>query len=620
MEHAEQEQRRLDRFWGLDFEVARLSQEADVMRREEARSAKHRQLHTKLAEQLAWAHELKEREEAEHRARARHDVQERRKYLHAVYHENGANASQTVMDYRWSTRPAVPSLQTQHGASLRPPLAPGGSTTEPVVATLLVEARPGAAPESPSVHAGGCAGGRAIDRQYFPEEDDGAPLVVPVTQSTFPTSPKASHLLSKILDASNDHLHAVVGSGGSSASSSDATDGDGGSSGRHNDLIWGHPEYGWNQLAMLEMVFRQLAAVSPFAVQVDGEAMLRLEGGPASLGAVLADAFNRLGAASRACVSYTVVGSWVKKGHWAYFSDFCAPDAAFFAAADWLNVAVNCAAHEAGVGPNKLRTNRDHCRTVEADAKLAKRQQSRLLPAGHNQSSSVSTARESGGSSVHDAVFATAWRRHLDSRQRDASLIRDVAVGDMVWCQHGNGFRWLPAVVTNITVNVNSTANGVDDGVSYDLSYMVSHDAFLAAHEDSLSAAREVAKVAAGARPVREPADADRHLTQEFCAKALHLEGGATVDGAQLAARLAAAADDLQQPSLQKTVLGSAALSSLLLGTTLTSQAGKNSVVVLDKADWRDALAYAAQSGTHGSTFLQCASSYVLDVAAFNTA
>ena len=621
MEKAEQEQRRLDRFWGLDFEVVRLSKEVRKMRDEEARSLRHRQLHDKLTLQLLWANEVKEQEDAEHRARARHDVQERRKYLDALYH--GANASQAVVDYRWSSRPAVISSHQQQ--QRQPPHEPHltfSPSAAPTVTTLLAT-RPRAAPESPSVHSGR-AGGRAIDRQYFPEDDESdgdggsdgrGPLVVAVPRSTFPASPKASQLLSKILEASND-LYA----GSSASSNSDLTADHGNGIGRHHDSIWGHPEYGWNQLAMLENVFHKITAVSPFAYSQEAEdgkeeTVLRLDGGGlSSLGAVLADAFHRLDAASRTQLSYTVLGSWAKKGSWTYFSDFFAPDAAFFTAADWLNVAATCAAHEVGVPPRKLRTNRDHCRTVETDAKRTKKQRGLV-----NQSSSEVVAPLGGG--INDALFATAWRRQVDSKRREASLTRDVSVGDMVWCQHGHGFRWLPAVVKNITTAI--SIGGA--GVAYDVSYIVSHDAFVVAHEDSLSAARDVAKVAAGVRPVREPADAEQQAALDFYAKMLHLEGTAAApsDGAQLAARLAAAADELQQQpprtSLQSMVLGSAALSALLLGTTLTSQAGTKTVVVLDKEDWGNALGHAHNASNDGGRVMECAASYVLDVAGFNT-
>ena len=100
--------------------------------------------------------------------------------------------------------------------------------------------------------------------------------------------------------------------------------------------------------------------------------------------------------------------------------------------------------------------------------------------------------------------------------------------------QHGNGYRWLPAVVT--AVHLLAVSDGDGDGadvVSYDVSYLMTHDSFIAAYEDALSMKRQIAKAAAGTsmaaskqgrtvgsasldtppRPFRESPDAERHLS-----------------------------------------------------------------------------------------------------------
>ena len=229
-----------------------------------------------------------------------------------------------------------------------------------------------------------------------------------------------------------------------------------------------------------------------------------------------------------------------------------------------------------------------------------------------------------------------------------------------VYSQHGNGCRWLPAVVTCVHSLLSGGGKGLEevaagvDVVSYDLSYLLTQEAFLAAYDDSLSTARVIAKplvartaaVAAGkdgvvgsslfldgswSSPFQEPHDPERNLSNVLfeamasSSSSHHAYASTNDSGAGLAldldAPMKAIADLVTtvsggsggheeskealsslQHRCRSAVLGSAALSSTFLGTTLaakqqrTAAGSKKSVVALDASDWRNAIVHALQS------------------------
>ena len=216
--------------------------------------------------------------------------------------------------------------------------------------------------------------------------------------------------------------------------------------------------------------------------------------------------------------------------------------------------------------------------------------------------------------------------------------------------------------MTSVHSVLSGGGQGLDDAavggdvVSYDLSYLLTQDAFRTAYEDSLSTAREIAKpmvtrtaavsgkggvVASSlfdgswSSSFREPHDPERSLSNVLyesmasSSRNNHHAYGSTGDAGldlDLEAHMKAIADDLsavaarggneeskevlsslqqQQQRCRSAVLGSAALSSAFLGTTLaakqrTAEAAaarsSNTVVALDASDWRSAIVHALQS------------------------
>lgn len=424
MEEAEMEQRRIDRFWGLDFEVSNRRKEIEFMEREELRSiTQERQLKT-LYDQSLWDHEMKEQEEVEQYAQARSKMQERKNYLKTLY--NNDNASQAIIDYRWSSRISVSSNTDATTATLRRRALMVSYAEHEGVQPL-----PGIQFESPSVHGGMITG--SLDKHFFPEHDDDQQPQDFVRDSSY-ASPKHLLILSKILESSDDLL---ANEGG------DATD-------HNDDRIWGHKDFKWEQLQILEIVFHNLVRCSENACIIDdsGEPGLQVIAGH-SIGHVLQRAYQRLDVQTQRMVSYTVFGSWVKRNNWGLFSELCGvdvDDVYVFTVADWLEIATNFAAFESKVARRKIRTNKEHCDLVQLETRLC-----RQRPTGSMQQSIESSVNQSSSSTAeapslrrqlvggrdcdYARWFAAKSRLHLDNALREARLARQLAVGDLVWSQ-----------------------------------------------------------------------------------------------------------------------------------------------------------------------------------------
>ena len=199
-------------------------------------------------------------------------------------------------------------------------------------------------------------------------------------------------------------------------------------------------------------------------------------------------------------------------------------------------------------------------------------------------------------------------------------------------------------MVTAIHLSVdNADGDEGTDVVSYDLSYLMTHDSFIAAYEDSLSMKKQIAKAAAGTSiatearqgaamtpwTIRDTLDAERDLSKSLydritvaSASASSAGNGSRALGTclQSAARefreslIAAAArhangcdDESKQEhasrssggglgvdaALHATILGSAALSATFLGSTLSSRKAPSATVVLSAEDWHASITHA---------------------------
>lgn len=65
MEEAENEQRRIDRFWGIDFEVSNRMKEILMMIEEERQSITIEMVYKNQENQLRWEDEIRQEEEYE---------------------------------------------------------------------------------------------------------------------------------------------------------------------------------------------------------------------------------------------------------------------------------------------------------------------------------------------------------------------------------------------------------------------------------------------------------------------------------------------------------------------------------------------------------------------------
>ena len=419
------------------------------MKQEEQRSMLFEKLCKQWLEQSMWENETHDQEQAEHLARARSDMMERKKYLKTLY--NSENASQVVIEYRWGSRPigsssaAVTTARTVRSKTTHP------SEPNRMSAILLATPLPGTrAKSSPSIHGGRNTG--SVDKHFFPEEDEfesNNNIVHAAAVEKEP--PKTSFILSKLMEASDDFLN------GSSSSSSVGKR-------QHTvrDLVQGHDVMQWDQLKALEHVFTKLLSCS---IHTCSHVLaLRLTGGGQALGGVLEQACMRLREDMRHILSYTVFGSWVKHSSFELFSEFCSPDLLLFTLTDWLNMA-QIAAVETKVARRKIRTNKEHCTMVDLEEKLVENTTTHRSKATtsnnhdnndgyrsnnnnnnnnnqqHHQFSASVTSSETGPMSAasggvrYGKWFAEKSRGHADYRRREAFLARNLGVGDMVWAQ-----------------------------------------------------------------------------------------------------------------------------------------------------------------------------------------
>ena len=441
MEDAEMEQRRIDRFWGLDLEVTNRRKEVAFMGREDLLSKGQEMQRKVQADQSLWEAEMKEEEDAEILSRARIEMQERKRYLKTLY--NSDNASQTIIDYCWNSRICVPS-STDASTLRRRELKVSYDTMAHQQVTQQLAGLQCDSP-SPSIHGGKVTG--LLDKQYF-DDDIEQPQDNDLMHRASHASPKHLLILSRILESSDDVL---TNEGG------DLTD-------LTDDRIWGHRDFKWNQLSMLETIFQKLLRCSDRATIDDSSSGpgLRVDMGQ-SVGNVLKEAFQKLDGETQCVISYTVFGSWIKRNRWELFSEFFGregDDVYVFTVIDWLDLA-SMAAFETKICRSRVRTNKEHCDFVRLETKLCRRrptvglsqsnESSVLWPSSmpsvsnHNQSSSSSLPAESSvreplgdgcnGTSDYARWFAAKSRAHLDDAQRGASITRQLTVGDLVWCQ-----------------------------------------------------------------------------------------------------------------------------------------------------------------------------------------
>lgn len=256
---------------------------------------------------------------------------------------------------------------------------------------------------------------------------------------------------------------------------------------RHSVTLDGHPNYKWDQEVILKRVFHQLCAI--VNIELNQSKLINTLDKPSSPTTRTTTATTPVlhlncsehleflimsNLELRKLLQFTVYGSWIKLNLWERFTrdytqrnihwnDDDEPSSNLtLTLAHWLDIAKNQAGKETYVPRRLIRTYDEH------------RTQS---------------------STPHDKWY--------DKRERLARLARVLVVGSLVWCLHGRGVVWLPAVVVAIHVHANPFSGSSGSSSSfdssselecftYDLVYVMTQQSFSVAVEEQNSTAHQV--------------------------------------------------------------------------------------------------------------------------------
>lgn len=437
MEDAEREQRSHgDRFWGYDNEIDNCSKERANMNAEEKRSRIQELHHTAMTNQSKWEREIKEEIYTESFVRALEQVQERRRYLKTVF---STERSKSVIDYKWSTRLKVRSLNDVDPANLNNSWCKRSKNTgklrgsrgqTPITGQLSKHSI--SQQERPTLSVN-LHNGQGISRICGADGSLPAPLFIntgPYGMSGSLTSVMRLHHKGTVDTFTQE------------------------STVRHTEAWDGHPEFKWDQEIMLKKCFGLLCQNSARAPGSTSSANVLFLPDYKHLGPLIASLPD-----VQRMLRYTVFGSWVKRKKWELFRSAFSKSGISelsITLVDWLALFKDLASKERAVERRLIRTDDEH-----------------------------------RSSAVH------ACNRWYERRERLSNLARNVVVGSMIWSLHGRGVTWLPAIVEAINVRTpsNNKESGTDD-FTYDLSYLITQEAFALA-ADLQTSAHQVTKLSA---------------------------------------------------------------------------------------------------------------------------
>ena len=440
MEDAEREQRSYgDRFWGYDNEIHNRNKERFRMDSEDRRSRTQELHYATIKNQSRWEEEIKEEIYAESFVRSLEQVQERRRYLKAVFSNE---TSQHIIDYKWSTRQKIrPVCDPETSAGLttkRLKHRTSGINNSPIARLAALEILP------QQVQVASSSQGLGAERYLRVSENDSMSndsTAAPSVNST--GSHEGNGSLSSLM---RQHQETLADPSGEESVI------------RHVDIWDGHPEHKWDQEIMLKKAFYSLCQTSSADPESSSTAHVLCLPDLGHLGLLIA----RLPEVQK-LLRYTVFGSWVKRKKWHLFTsnleqrnDY--PSDLSLSLVAWLDIARNHASKEVAVERRQLRSDQEHRNSI-----------------------------------THSC---NKWCERLE---RISTLARTIVVGSMVWALHGRGMTWLPAVVQAIHVSyaaVGDDSKGEGDCFTYDLTYLITQQAFAVA-ADLQNSSYQVTKLSA---------------------------------------------------------------------------------------------------------------------------
>lgn len=467
MEKAESEQRKVDRFWGLDKETADCQRERVLMTVESENSLLHESLLKAALKRRLW--EEDERKKAYEKAYTNsiREGQARKVYMRSFYQ---ASSSADIMFFNWPTRQHVQAQpnSTEDSRALEQ------DGIERMVEEYLRRSDLGfdivdVMQSNSSIHLGGrqqshllssvesdpatsgvTRGGnavvalKAIRPLDFGRRSKSRRMLESKTMlrsSSTSLSPQRTRFRSGQSPGRSVSFTAGITSsrpgtaGGLTSGTDPAARNDSMNwkdrvaldllpKPKHLDALDGHPVYKWDQVMILRQVYSRLDASSDGGV--DDAKLINIRNDTYVL----------------SLLRYTVLGVWVKRKQWAKFQALLGSHTSI-SLLDLVQGAraMSC---ESRVSPRLVRTDAEHRALVLEEWKRQVR-------------GSGDDAAKDDGFAAH---FAQEQRRRWDRSCRDAFLSRSLSQGDCVWGMIGGAGVWLPAVVEM-----------VNDNGTYDLSY-----------------------------------------------------------------------------------------------------------------------------------------------------
>lgn len=551
MEIAELEQRRVDRFWGLDKEATDCQRERIMITWESERSVLQEQLLKAASKRCLWEEEERVKSYEAAYSNSLREGQARKSYMRSFYQ---ATSSADVMFFNWPTRQHIRARPDKSNNSYK--LAQGD--IERMVEEYL--RLPGSGfeivdvlPSHSSVHLGGRQQAHSLSTVDADPASQGVaragstsvalkamrPLdfrrrgksnrvvegsrSAAMGSSSSSSSPRRPRTRSASLTVASTRPGTAEGLGRETSSGpadwKDRAAFDLLSSPSHRDELDGHPTYKWDQV----MIFRQVYS--------------RLDGGDGGVDeAKLQSIRNDTHVLS--LLRFTVLGVWVKRRQWSKFQGLLGTHSSI-SLLDLVQGARKMS-YESRVSPRRVRTDIEHRESVLEKWKS----QARTLKYGVD--------KEAG----FKAVFAEEQRRRHNRACRDAFLFRSLSQGDCVWGLIGGAAMWLPAVVEMVN----------EDG-TYDLSYPLT----LAALQQAkvMATSRELlALPVQPSSPMLTPKSFRGE--RDVCAYAFDLIAGGSSSSSPTdvvdAQKLWGA---LRSPKFSSIVRSSAALSQVVSGATM---------------------------------------------------
>jgi hypothetical protein len=412
MKEAEDEQRVIDTFWGLDDDLQRFTAESEQMRREDRHSAQYEiEMYRKLIgreweieDDKTFRRKKRDNELLERKLRRRY-IQ----FLHQV------DSSRAITSFSWPTKPRqMPTYPVTEASKYDYSL------------NRLFDVSAAGSKGGIMVLNENIGGSKGASRSYHTLQDDLA------SQSLVGVDPDLKKLKSsarrKEKETKKDKEESIDQMNIGPAISPQA---------EHIEMLDGHPMYKWDQKAILEAAFLRMGGESSGQQPGDDAAQQKTtdKTTASSSSSTTTTTISAADVSAKindpvilALLRYTVFGVWCKRRQWSKFESLFRLRSEVTIEEFWAAAHAECT--EDGVTVDYLRSDATH-------TELGYMVGPWIQLIGHGSS----------------GWFAGSTRQALWRAAEEDALKKNLTPGSYVWCLRQRSCQWLPAVVTQCHPN-----------------------------------------------------------------------------------------------------------------------------------------------------------------------